>query len=75
VEAAAVVAKLYRTGRPLADGQVDGRRRRRHQRDHGELVALAGAAQGSVAPLETEVLDVGRARLTNAQAVETQEHG
>jgi hypothetical protein len=60
---------------PLADGQVDGASRSRHQRDQGGLVALADDAQGPMAPLESEVLDVGRARLTDPQAVEVQEHG
>jgi hypothetical protein len=62
VEAAAVVAGQDRPRRPLADGQVDGPGRPGHQRDHGGLVALADDAQGPVASLEAEVLDVGRAR-------------
>jgi len=65
VEAAAVVAEQDRPGRPLADGQVDGARRPRHERDHGRLVALADDAQGAVASLEAEVLDVGPARLAH----------
>jgi hypothetical protein len=75
IQAAAVVAEQDRTGRAFADGQVDCPRRPGYERDHGRLVALADDAKGSVAPLETEVLDVGRARLADPQAVEAQEHG
>ena len=75
VKTAAVVAEQDRTRCPLADGQVDGAGRPRHQRDHGGLVALADDAQDAVAPLEAKVLDVGQARLTHPQAVEAQEHG
>ena len=75
VEPAAVVAEQDRPRRPFADGQVDRPGRPGHQRDDGRLVALADDAQGAVAPLEAEVLDVGRARLADPQAVQAQEHG
>ena len=39
------------------------------------LVALADDAQRPVAPLEAEVLDVGRARFADPQAVQSEEHG
>jgi hypothetical protein len=63
VEATAVVAEQDGARRPLADGQVDGAGRPRHQRDDRRFAALADDAQDAVAPLETEVLDVGPARL------------
>jgi hypothetical protein len=62
--------------RPLsafADGEVDGPGRPGHERDGRGLVALPDDAQHSVAALEGEVLDVGRAGLAHPQAVEAEQ--
>ena len=59
----------------LADGQVDGAGRTRHQRDEGGLVALADDTQHPMSPLHAHVLDVGAARLGDPQPVQAQQHG
>ena len=58
----------------LADGEVDGPCCTRNERDGRGLVALAEDTQGSVTPLEAQVLDVCGARLTDPQAVEPEQH-
>ena len=75
VKPAAVVAEQDRTSGTFPDGQVDRPGCPGHQGDDRRLVALADDAQRSVASLEAQVLDVGRARLADPQAVQSQEHG
>jgi hypothetical protein len=58
VEALPVEAKEDRTLNPLADGQVDGSRRARRQRNDNDLAAFAQDRQGAVAALEPERLDI-----------------
>jgi hypothetical protein len=75
VEPAAVVAEQDRPSGTFPDGQVDRPGDPRHQGYDCRPVALADDAECPVTPLEAEVLDVGRARLADPQAVQSEEHG
>ena len=75
VEALAVTTPDNRTGGPVADGQVDGPGRPRHEQDDGGLVSLPDDPKRPVAAFEAQVLDVGGAGLAHPQAVEPEEHG
>jgi hypothetical protein len=75
VQSLAVTAQEDGAGTPLADGDVDRPRRPRDERDDGRLVTLLYDAQGPVAPLEAEVLDVGCARLADPEDIQPEENG
>ena len=75
VEALAVPAAQDRALVAFADGEVDRASGTGNERDDGGLVAFADDPQGAVAALEAEVLDVGRARLADSEAVEAEQHG
>jgi len=53
--------------------QIDGARHSWNERDHCRLVALADDAQGPVASVEAEVLDIGGTGLADSESVEAQE--
>jgi hypothetical protein len=59
----------------LSDREVNGSCRARNQWDQGGLVPLAHNPQDAMAPLHPQVLDVGAARLTDPQTIETKENG
>ena len=61
VEALAVLTPKDRPFAALADGEIDGSRRPRDERDGGGLVALAEDAQRAMAAFDGEVLDIGGA--------------
>jgi hypothetical protein len=54
----------------LSDSQVDGPCGSGNQRDGGWLGALADDPQRSMTSLESEILDVRRARFADPQSVE-----
>ena len=70
VEPAAVPAGEDGAVGPFANGEIDGARRARHERDGGGLVAFADDAQGAVPSGHAKVFDVGGARLRHTQPVE-----
>jgi hypothetical protein len=72
VEPTAVVAEQDRPSGTFPDCQVDRSGRSGHQGDDRRLVALADDAECPVTPLEPEILDVGRARLADPQAVQSE---
>jgi len=74
VKPAAVVAEQDRTSGTFAGRQVDRPGCPRHQGNDRRLVALADDAQCQVTPLEAEVLDVGRPRLADPQAVQSEKN-
>jgi hypothetical protein len=74
IEALIVPSAQYGTFVALSDGQVDGPRRARHERDHCGHVALSKYPQGSMAALDGEVLDTGRAGLADPQTVESEQY-
>src|SRR5207249_3757817 len=53
---------------------VDASCRPRDERNGGGLVALAEDAQRAMAAFDTEVLDVGGARLAHSQSVQPEKH-
>ena len=74
VEPLPVASPQDRPLAPLTDSQVDRASSPRHERDRRRLVALAENAQRPVTALESEVLDVGRARLAHTQPVQAEQH-
>jgi hypothetical protein len=58
IEALPVVADEDRSLTPLTDGEIDGARSPRHERNHGWLVSLAEDPQRAVSAVETEDADV-----------------
>jgi hypothetical protein len=74
VEAFAVTAAQDRAFAAFADRQVDGSCRPRDERDGGGLVALAEDAQRAMTAFDSEVLDVGGARLAHSRSVQPEEH-
>ena len=58
----------------FADGEVDGPRGARDERNDGGLVALAEYPEGAVSSLEAEILDVRGACLANPETVEPEQH-
>ena len=74
IEPFTVAATQDRSFATLTDGEVDGARGARHERDHRGLVAFADDAQRAMSSFEAEVLDVGRARFADPQAVQTEQH-
>ncbi len=64
-EPLAVTSPQDRAFVAFADGEVDGARRAGDERDSCGLVALADDAQRSMATLQAQVFDVGRAGFTH----------
>jgi hypothetical protein len=75
VEALTVVTDQNRSFSPFTDGEVDGSRGARHQRDQGGLVALPDDPQYPVASLEGHVLDVGFAGFADSESVQAEQYG
>ena len=71
IQPVSVTAPQDRPLDTLGDREVDRACGARDERDDGGLVALANDSQRSMPMLECKILDVGRAGLRHAQAVQT----
>ena len=71
VESLTIVAAQDRSLASLAQGKIDRPGHSGDQRNHGRLVALPDDAQRAMAPVEAEVLSIGRTGFAHPQAVET----
>lgn len=69
VESLPVMSPDDRSLVAFTNRQVDGAGRSWHQRDHRWLVAFPDDVERAVTPLEAQVLDIGPARLGDAQSM------
>lgn len=74
VKALPIVADQDRPLTPLTNGQIDGARSARHERNHRRLVSLARNPERAVPSVEADVADIGLARLADPETVEAEEH-
>src|SRR5664280_1224533 len=75
VQALAVLPPENRALVALTDSEVDGPSGPWHQRNSGWLASFAHDPKGAMTLGEGEVLDIGSARLTDAETVEAKQHG
>jgi hypothetical protein len=74
IESVSILSKKDRALDALSDGEIDSSSDSRDEWDAGWLRALAHDLERAILSLETEVLDIGLARLSDPQPVEPEKH-